>query len=433
MDIFLGAGVRIYHILFVLLFTFSHAKTLQLDVYSPVGQKQSCTTDVQSLLKSAYRHYPSIKASRHLLFGAKAQLESAKWNYFPTPSVDFSQRSGSRYGATFRLDQPLWTGGRIDAMSDMAVSKEEEAQYTLDETGYALAQKLLNVLQNYVQSDGEIRAFKTGKEELENLSEMLDKRMQAGVSSESDGELLDSRISQIEADLAMAEARYEMSKSQLELLIGKPLQCAIRIEKDKVSKKNMYLEQMKRDLLHTHPTLKKLKAQIDIAHAEKKSTDAVIMPNVSLRAEHQHGSLYQDEIENETLAYVAVTFNPGAGLSALSNMESAKYKVLEAKDNLVTKELELKDILVMDYSNYQSAFNSIGSMKKTIHSSQKVLQSYKRLFIAGKRDWLDLVNTSREVTQYYIMLATLKANLIASAYKLALQTGHIDFEFEGSR
>ncbi len=410
----------------------SYGKTAELDVYSPVGEDESCVKEVKSLLEAAYRNYPSIQASRQMILGADAQVESAKWNYFPTPSVDISQRSG-RNGTTFRLDQPLWTGGRIDAMNDLAASRQEEAQYTLGESGYALAEKFLSVLQNYVQADGEIKGFTEGRKQLESFSKMLDKRMEAGVSSEADGELLNSRISQIESDLMMAESRYEMSKSQLELLIGQPLKCAVRFKKDEILKQNIPLAQMKEDLLDTHPTLKKLQAQIGIAYAEKKSTDSVLMPDISLRAEHQRGSIYDNDVTDDTLAYVAVTFNPGAGLSALSNIESAKYRVLQAKDTLRTKEFELKDTLMMDYSDYHSAIDRIGSMKKTIEASQKVLSSYSRLFIAGKRQWLDLVNTSREVTQNYIALATLRAILITSSYRLALQTGDIDFELEGSR
>ena len=335
--------------------------------------------------------------------------------------------------STFRLDQPLWTGGRIEAMNDKAAARQEEAEYTLGESGYALAEKFLNVLQNYVQADGEIRAFTAGRKQLEDLSKMLDKRMGAGVSSETDGELLASRISQIEADLIMAEARYEMSKAQLELLIGKPLRCAVKFKKDEILKQNISLEQMKKDLLYTHPTLKKLKAQIGIAYAEKKSADSVIMPNVSLGAEYQDGSLYEDDIGSESVAYVSITFNPGPGLSSLSNMESAQYKILETKDKLLTKEFELKDTLVMDYSNYHSALDRMESTMKTIESSQKVLASYERMFIAGKRQWLDVVNTSRELTQNHIRLATLRASLFISSYRLALQTGDIDFELEGNR
>jgi adhesin transport system outer membrane protein len=156
------------------------------------------------------------------------------------------------------------------------------------------------------------------------------------------------------------------------------------------------------------------------------------MPNISLRAEHQRGSLYtNDPVNNETIAYVAVSFNPGAGLSAMSDMESAKYKMMQALDEQRTREQELKDILVRDYADYSAALQRVESVQHMIISSEKVLESYKRLFLAGKRQWLDLVNSSREVTMNYVTLASLRATLIISAYKLSLEAGELHFENKG--
>jgi adhesin transport system outer membrane protein len=185
-------------------------------------------------------------------------------------------------------------------------------------------------------------------------------------------------------------------------------------------------------MLQSHPTLKKKQAQIDIAGAEKHSADAAVMPNVSLRAEHLRGSLYEnDPVNNDTLVYVAVSFNPGAGLSSLSNIESAKYKVLQAQDELLVAEQELRNGLVADYTDYLSASMRIESMQRTIASSRKVLESYKRLFLAGKRQWLDLVNASREVTLNLVQMAALRAQLITASYRLALQAGELKFLNKG--
>ena len=78
-----------------------------IDIYKPVGQTKGCSNNISSILKQAYRHYPSITASEKLILSAKAQIESAKWNYFPTPSIDFSQGSAGHRGETYRIDQPL--------------------------------------------------------------------------------------------------------------------------------------------------------------------------------------------------------------------------------------------------------------------------------------------------------------------------------------
>lgn len=405
-------------------------KKMTFDIYAPVGDTLMCVTSVKSLLDASYQNYPSIQASRQMILGAKAGVESAKWNYFPTPSVEFSQRSG-RNGTTLRLDQPLWTGGKLDAASDLALSRENEAEHSLYENAYILSERVISVLQEYIRADGEIKGFMEGKEQLESFSEMLNRRIEAGVSSESDRELLNARIAQIDSDIMMAQSRYQMSQSQLKLLTGRSHLCGIAFKEDRRIKQDITLEQIEETLSKNHPALKKLEARISMAQAEKKNADAVIMPNVSLRAERQQGSVYTNDIDSDTLVYVNVSYSPGAGLSSFSNMESAKYKVLQAEDELKTKERELMDIAIADYSDYRTAKSRLESVQQTIISTQNVLESYTRLFITGKRQWLDLVNISREVTQYKVSLANLKAVLIASFYRLELQMGNIDFGHGG--
>lgn len=403
---------------------------LDFSIMSPVGSNNSCTTNVRTLLDLTSKNYPSIQAAKQMILGAEAQVEGAMWNYFPTPSVDFSQRS-DRNAATLRLEQPLWMGGRLGAQSDYADSKYSEAKFSLGESRYLLTEKFLNTLQKYIQSEGELKGFREGKAQLEKFAAMLNRRISAGVSSQSDKDLLNSRIAQINADFTTAESNYKMARAQLELLIGAPLECAISFTDDTMLEQNRPLEEMKTVLLQTHPTLKKLQASVAVARAEKKGADAAIMPSFAVRAEHQNGSLYYDDTEDENMVYLSVTYNSGAGLSALSNIKTAKYKILQTQEELRTKEFELLDPLVADYADYHSAQNRLENIEETISSSQSVLESYTRLFIAGKRQWLDLVNTSREVTQNEISLAILKGQLIVTAYRLALQTGSIDFETEG--
>ena len=403
-----------------------------IDIYTPAGETRSCTTHISTILDKAYRHYPSITASQRMILSTKAQIESAKWNYFPTPSIDFSQGSAGRRGETYRIDQPLWTGGKLEALSDLAYARGDEAKYTLGESAYVLSGKVLSVIQTLIKADGEIKAFKKGSEDLENLSKMLERRVGAGVSSEADQALVNARISQIDGDLMIARQHYKMAKSQLELLTGKKMHCAVTFKKDSLLKVKMSYGRMETTMLRTHPTLKKMSAMVSAARAEKKSADAAIMPNISLRAEHQRGSLYNyDTVESDTLAYVAVSFNPGAGLSSMSNMESAKYRVMQAQDERRTKEQELKDTLVSDYTDYTASTNNLKSLEYTIASTRTVLDSYKRLFLAGKRQWLDLVNMSRELTMYHVNLASIRASIIASAYRLSLETGRIRFNTKG--
>jgi adhesin transport system outer membrane protein len=362
-----------------------------------------------------------------MIQGADAQVDGAKWSYFPTLSVDVSQASGRR-STTFRLDQPLWTGGKLDASFDIAQSRKNESEFALDETAYTLIENLLRVLQNYVQADGSIYALEDGKQQLEVFDQMLSRRIEAGVSSVADSELIKSRLSQINADLVVAKSKQKTAQAQLELLIGSRLECGIEFENEKVLYQDTPIDQMMKQMIASHPSLKKLSAQIKTAEAEKEKAKAIVWPNVSLRAEHLRGSIYSDQSVTDNVVYVTVSMSPGAGLSALSGIQSAESKILQVQSDKLTKEMELSDALMRDYEDYHASIDRIDGIDKTIIASQNVLDSYTRLFIAGKRQWLDLVNSSRELTQNKLTLADLKATLVVSAYRLSLKNGNIKLE-----
>lgn len=400
---------------------------LMVVLLSILHGSEECHNSVDNLVQDALNNHPSIAMSRQTIIGANAQVAGAKWGYYPTPSIDVTQSSGRR-GTTFRVDQPLWTGGKIDASVNLAQAHKVESEIGLDESAYMLTSNFLTLLQNYTQAQRSITALKEGKKQLESFETMVNRRIDAGVSSQADKELIRSRLSQINADLTAAILKQDVSKAQLELLMGKRLTCDTLIQPRNAIKDLLPFDVMLTQMKGYHPTLKKLSAQIKTAEAERVKAQVAVWPNVSLRAEHQSGSMYYDQSVTNNLIYVAVQASPGAGLSAMSNIESAQSKVLQIQYEKLSKERELTDLMMRDYNDYRTATDRMEGMRKTIDASQKVLDSFTRLFIAGKRQWLDLVNTSREVTQNKLSVADLESTLVVSSYRLALETGELKLE-----
>lgn len=380
---------------------------------------------LEHFIDATLQSHPTIKASRQVIKSAEAGVEGAKWNYFPTPSVELSQASG-RSGTTLRLDQPLWSGGKIDAAYDIALLQKSESEFTLQESAYTLIETLLASVQNYHQAIGSIQALEEGKEQLKTLQSMLERRIEAGVSSQADRELILSRMSGIQADLDSARTKYDMARRQIELLSGKPIEDSLLFNKHIVEGQKKDEMNLSEEIRSTHPSLKRLAIRTQIAQSERDRAKAVVWPNVSLRAEHIKGSVYNDGSDSNSLLYLSAQMSPGAGLSALSNIQSAESKILQSQFERQSKERELLDAALRDYSTYRTANERINSMKQTIASAQNVFDSYTRLFIAGKRQWLDLVNASREVTQYKTSLAEMNASLAISAYQLALKRGALN-------
>lgn len=385
-----------------------------------------CKTNSDELLSQLVINHPSIKMSQESINIARERIDSAFWGFFPTPSVDISARDNDRNLTTARIEQPIWTGGKLTSNYELATSKEKENIYGLQETSYKLIENFLNMLNTYMQSKANLIELEEGLSNLNKFDEMLTRRIEAGISSDSDKNLLNARIEQINSEIMLAKNRYKVSKMQLELILDREILCDINLKN--IILKDLNIEDSLNSLITNHPSVKKAQIQIETTKYELDNKKASYMPNVTLRAEHRDGDLYYKDTkdDNQDLVYVNLTANFGAGLSAMSEIKASKLRVNEIEYSKKSLEKELIDGLLNDYNNYEITKNRIKVVDKSIVASQNVLDSYTRLFLASKRQWIDLVNASKELMEYKIELSTLLVSKDVLAYKLALKNGQID-------
>ncbi|MGW8168566.1 MAG: TolC family protein [Sulfurovaceae bacterium] len=381
---------------------------------------------VNDLVAMTIKSHPSIKMQEQVIRGANAQVQGAMWNYFPTPSISVNQgvNKDKLWGGTAAIEQPIWTGGKISSTYDMAVANKHNSEYGLEENGYILVETLLNTLKTYLKAKGDLEALSEGQMQLGILEGMVSRRVAAGVSSKSDMELLKARLYQMQTDINYAKTRLDTSLSQIELLTSQKFNDGLEIDQ-RVPFSFDSVDKIIKSMINTHPSLKKLDAGLELAEAEKSKAKSVFWPNISIKAERGMGSnsLYYDDPMDETLVYVSVQASPGAGLSAFSGVESAEAKIMQVRQEKLSKQQDLTNKVMFAYNDYISSTNRVESQSGSIGSSQKVFASYTRLFLAGKRQWLDLVNASRELTQNQMAFEDTKSTLLVSAYQLALLGG----------
>lgn len=379
------------------------------------------------LIKEALKTHPNIASMVEAIKVASSSVESAKWGFFPTPNINISQK-GSITQTTVRLDQPIWTGGKLTSTYDIALSKKDEMQVSLDESKYELIDNLINILQTYLLSKAQIEALTNGKNDLLNFVSMIERRINAGTSSESDMSLLKSRISQIDSDLVTAKSKLELSKSQFEILSSLNVKNITTNVSGSINN-SIDIEEAISKLKIFSPQIKNIDAQIKTAQYEIDNAKSRYMPTISLRAEHTKGSIYDSaDNDEQNLIYLSMTANTGAGLSLLSEVEGSRARVVQLKFQKLTKEKELIEFFVTEHNSMLAAYHKAEAMQVTINSSREVLNSYNRLFIAGRKQWLDLVNASKELMLNNQELASQQVLVKIMKYKLALRIGEIDLE-----
>lgn len=379
----------------------------------------------EDLVSKAINYHPSIKMSEEAFKMSEEEINSAMWQYFPTPSVDFSN-STKNDQVVAKLEQPIWTGGKLDSQYDIALSNKVEAEYTLEESKFKLVEKILSLLQSYYQGKSAEISLKEGYERLSLFSEMIDKRIEAGISSQSDKLLLNSRLVQIKTDIVNAKSKQTLALKQLSLLVGEKVE-TINFSLNKYNLDNRQVNSLVDEMIKSHPTIRKMEEQVKSSTFKIEKEKSVLYPTLSLVAEHKSGDVYtEDETQTDNVVYLSLKATTGAGLSFLSNIEKAKLNTKKTQADRDTKEKELTDSLIIDYNNMLLVKEKIENQKINFEYSQEVFESYKRLFIAGKKQWLDLVNSSKELMDVSVSYRDSKEFYNILRYKIALQTGIIN-------
>ena len=387
-----------------------------------------CDIKFDELLSEGLNSHPSITVSKKLILGADLQLNSAKWGYYPTPTIDVS-RSSNKTRTTFRIDQPLWAGGKIDAIRDKAKAQKKEAIYIYVESQYQLIEDYLNTLQKYLQAQDKIHIMNSALSQLKPLMQTIDRMIIAGELSVADKNLLNTRISDIYSSLETTQAEFDVAKIQFEILTGHKVECNISFNNKPIFSESMNIELLVDETLNFHPALKILNAKIEVAKSDVDSAESKLWPTLKLRGEHRKGALYDsDSDKEENLIYLVLEMSTGAGASALSNIERSKINVLKVKNEKLSKEKEVINKLMNNYTRFVAVKNNIEILSNDIKIAKKVFDSNKRMFFLQQKKWIDVVSALTVLNKKKISKAQLLGEYKVLEMKLALKTNRLSLE-----
>lgn len=383
-----------------------------------------CYVPAQDVFTRVLSIHPSMQMGKFAQEGAMARVEGAEWGYYPTPSVELNSQDSDRTQTVLRLEQPLYTFGKLSSQVDLAKSHYQESLHETDDMAYQLLENVISITDNYVQAVAGLNEIAQGLTELNNLADMLGRRIEAGVSAQSDSDLLNSRLASLKTEQITTENRKAVAQAQLELLLEDKLNCQLNAAA--IALPQQSLDDSLALALASHPHMRLIEQQIESAKAEYDAVSASAYPSLVLRGEYLDGSINQRNAPNDTIVYAALTASPGAGLSIMSNLKAAEMNIAKARAQKKSVAKRISEQLINDVNQQLVLSQKIDSLKHTIETTEYVLESYKRLFMAGKRQWLDLVNMQKELTQYRLDMAYSQAQLELLSYKLALKRGQFN-------
>lgn len=372
--------------------------------------------DLGASVGLAAHSYPTVLAARANIRGAQANVKGANWQRFPSVSVE-ALGLGSGAGSSdysFRVDEPLWTAGRIGGSIRLSKAQLAAAEAALSEVQLDISLRVLTAYFDVQRLTAREAILEESLREHVRLVESMARRVQQELSAASDLDLAKTRAAQVQQDLVLAGGQRRASLNRLRELTGLAT-VSVRAVKYDPLLHHPAADGLVDEALAFDPRRRRLQAELLAADADITVRRAAIFPQVSLQ--------YQKPFYGPDNIGVVLRAQSAGGLSQLSAVDAARQRRTSAEFAIASSERELREAVEADLLENGVAKDRIASSGTSVLSAQAVTDSFMRQFVAGRRTWLDVMNAVRESTAAQLAEVDARVSATASAGRILLRTG----------
>ncbi len=400
------------------------ALALALAAASSPASAQAWSFD--QLARQAAVTHPAVLGRLSSSAAAESDLEGASWQRFPTPTLEVGKDYRGTRTTVFRVQQPVWSGGRITANIDAARSRWHAAQQAVEEMRQDI---LLRVIAGYaeaVRQQGRQAGVLRGIEQHQRLLDLITRRVAQEASPRVDQELAQSRLYQARNDLSASAQALAIALAQLSQLTGSTVPAVAPLDDRPMALPRSRLMALDEALGWSYQ-LRRLAHEEEAAQAEVAAKRAAYMPQISVRYENGYASAPLNGLPAYPSSRVLLVAEAqtGAGLSAVSGVRSAAARQDAVREQRAAAVRDIQERVSADWEEWTAAQNRLDNALRASTSAREVFDSYTRQYSAGRKTWLDVLNAVREATLSDVAVTEARAQVVAAQLRLALLTGHL--------
>lgn len=381
----------------------------------------SAQTGLQTLLAKALSQHPTVVQARNQAKASGLERTSAQWSRFPTLSSELRSETGPAQNIT-RLEQPLWTGGKVSGQIQAAQANERAALAQVEEAELNVLTQVSTAFFEVLRHEARLDGAMQNVAEHERLLALIARRVQAEISPPADETLARARLQQAVSERIQITRQRNAARVTLQQWTGEavgPIAAPKAIVFTRPASEAHMLERA----LETSPALRRLHAQIQAAEAQIAVSQAQAMPNLVVGYQRTWGSLYYGQLPEKT--YLSLQYTPGAGLGALSNKQVAVARLEAVRSELGAIQLNIEAQLKSILTELDAMADQLEPAYMLLQGAAEVVESYLRQYQIGRKNWLDVLNAQREKTNALYNLADMQYGLQQAQVRLMLQTGEL--------
>lgn len=363
--------------------------------------------------------YPELISKLRTVDAALADLEGAEWQRYPVPAVQTGLDSDGTFSKpVLSLQQPLWTGGRITAGIEAAQARHGAASAEVQIARRGILLRFIKTYCDFRRRQAQLDIHRLNVKRHEGLREMIERRVKNQVSPEVDLSLATSRLLGARNELSQTVQSFSSAMAQMSELVGRKVTRLDLTENIDLSSMPKNLEESVELARSNAPGLVKMDFELLAAQADIDSAEAAFWPKVVLRVEERTSNF-------EHKASISVESQLGAGLSTVANVSSAQSKRQAMAEDRQTSLLQLHTTVNEIWNTFVGSRYRLDNNKDNRKTAEAIFESYTRLYVAGQKSWLDVMNSAKETFSTSLTVEDTEAERLSAGLSMLVYTGRL--------
>ena len=352
------------------------------------------------------------------------------------PDIPLELSLNSTYNGALRIEQPIYTGGKVTAAYKMAQTGYQMAQVNQELSQYEVILLCDQAYWNCVKAKAIIETTRQIKETLIELERMVKNAVEEGMTHRK--ELLTVQVKMNEANLNLTRAQngYNLAIMNLNHITGIPLNSSTEVTDSFETQGNIAAEQSGLDIIEStfditlRPEYRLLSKQVEMKKLQENLVRSEFLPNVGVMG--AYGYTNGLKMNNEKLL-------DGANFAALLSINIPIFHWGEGKNKIKEAKLE-SSIAQMQLNNSQQkmtleatkAINQLNEAKlevalttKSVEQAKENMEVSKERYSAGMEtlaNYMEAQTMWQNAISNYI---TAKASLNLTKTKYLKATGKL--------
>lgn len=372
------------------------------------------------------QNHPSVRKTIADREAAAAGVGEARARYLPTISAQTNQ--GAEANVTWgliRVQQPLWAGGKIDAGVDAAESRLSSSDWAVLESRRQLMEQATAAYVAVIGNKTLLATAEDGVAAHEKLLELIRRRREGGVASDADIRLAQARLASVRTQAKDLAGQVRRQELELSILTAGHARANAPLP-------TLYMnwnapQELLAQAREAAPTVRRKRQDVITVTHETEVHQGERWPLISLRVDSDVGPTPTVYNQPRTRAGIYAEANvDGGGFVSYQRIKADAARLMAAQEDVAAASFEVDRRLQILLNDHDLATQQLSDHEVVVMTQEMSLDSSLRLYDAGRKNWVDVLNAQRELLDARLNRDRAKMTANDAELRIAVMCGTLD-------